>query len=89
MNKPVLRVARARQKAHRMFVLGPVIAAIAVSLLPATANAESNGCSGKNLPGGAWTAGNGVFVSGEDFIAASVPTTSSWSGRASANSFGL
>ncbi len=77
MNKPVLRIAQVCQKAQRMFVLAPVIAAVVVALLPATANAEANGYSGRNLPGGSWTTGNGVFLSGEDFISASVPTTSS------------
>jgi hypothetical protein len=76
MVTPILRANSTRQKAHRMLLAGVILTALMFSLHLSTASA-SNYYSGKNLPGGAYTTGNGVFLYPEDVIVAEANTTSS------------
>jgi hypothetical protein len=69
-------MALINRKVNKTLLASLILAALAFSVYPSIASA-SNAYSGKNLPGGSWTAGNGVVLTGENVISGRAETTSS------------
>jgi hypothetical protein len=69
-------MAKTSRTLHKTLLASLILAALAISALPSVASA-SNAYTGRNLPGGSWTTGNGVVLGGEKVISAWAETTSS------------
>jgi hypothetical protein len=72
-----IRFTAAGRKATGLLVSGLALLAAVLAIYPSGASASTNSYSGKNLPGGTWTTGNGVVLSKEFLIGGGANTTSS------------
>jgi hypothetical protein len=65
------------QKLKAALVSAFAVLVVALSVYPSGASAAVNAYEGRNLPGGTWTAGNGVVLAQENYILGQGETTSS------------
>jgi hypothetical protein len=77
MANPVLSPSSVSRKAKALLLSAFALTAIVLSIYPSGASASGNEYSGHNLPGHTWTTGNGVVLTGENFIAGYANTSSS------------